>query len=358
MEVFTEYLLQNWALILVLLAFAIMLNVTVFLDQKMILRMYILIISVFLLSIIVFTEFYLTDINQHPEIRLVMMAIRYSATPLIVAMILYALVKRAHWAVFVPAALLIVFNVVSIFTGIVFSLDKDGNLVRGVLGYLPYIATGIYLFFLIFILIKQSNKHLAEIIPIAFLALSFISGLVFPLVIGKNYSRIFCTTIAVSLFVYYVFLILQLTKKDPLTGLLNRQAYYSMTSSNNKDITALLSIDMNGLKRINDNEGHLAGDKALVELSHCLTRATNSRQLAFRIGGDEFVIICYKTSEQEVKDLIERINTNVGTTKYSCSVGYSYVSDGSKTIDKMLTESDGMMYIEKSNHYKENNISK
>jgi hypothetical protein len=63
MEIITSYLLQNWGMILVLIAFIIMLQITVFLDRKTIFRMYILIGSVFLLSLIVFVEFYLADIK-------------------------------------------------------------------------------------------------------------------------------------------------------------------------------------------------------------------------------------------------------------------------------------------------------
>lgn len=54
---FSEYLMQNWSLMLVLSAFAIALHITVFLDKKTIRRLYVLIIGVFLLSIAVFVEF-------------------------------------------------------------------------------------------------------------------------------------------------------------------------------------------------------------------------------------------------------------------------------------------------------------
>ena len=89
------------------------------------------------------------------------------------------------------------------------------------------------------------------------------------------------------MFIYYVFSILQVTKKDPLTGLLNRQAYYSDISSEPEEITALVSIDMNGLKTINDNEGHEAGDKAIATVAECFIRAAKRKQTVYRIGGDE-----------------------------------------------------------------------
>lgn len=351
MDILKEYLIQNWALILVLLAFIIMLFITVFLNKKTIRRMYALIASVFILSIIVFFEFYLADINEYPNVRIVLVSIRYSSTPIIISLILLALVKRARWYVIIPALVLFIINFISIFTGIVVSIDSEGNLVRGVLGYLPYVVVGAYCAVLIYILIKQSNKQISEIIPIVFLAFSFFTGLIFPLIIGKDYSKIFCTTIAVALFVYYVFMILQLTKKDSLTGLLNRQAYYASITNNYKDITSVISIDMNGLKTINDTYGHLAGDEAIITVSNCLLKNVKFRQSVYRVGGDEFIIICKKTSEDELIRLIGNIKKTVSETKYSVSVGYSHSISQDKNIELMVKESDEMMYADKAAYY-------
>lgn len=357
MNVFTEYLIQNWILILILIAFAIMLTVTVFLPKKTVRRMYILIAAVFVLSIIVFIEFCLAEGNQYTMARATMIAIRYSATPIILALILLTLVKRARWYVLLPSFVLAIVNIVSIFTGIVFSINDAGDLLRGPLGYLPYIGVGLYSVVLIYILIKQSNKHMTEIVPISFLALAFASGLVLPFIMGKDYSKIFCPTIATALFVYYVFLILQLTKEDALTGLFNRQAYYSATEGGYKDITAVISIDMNGLKAINDNEGHVAGDEALLRLSLCFKRAVKPKQLVYRIGGDEFVILCRKTSEEELQRVIKNIRNYVAATKYSCSIGYSLIASG-KSIEDMIKESDEMMYLDKAKFYSESGIER
>lgn len=358
MDVLKEYILQNWALILVLMAFAIMLIITVFLDSRTIKRMYILISAVFALSIIVFFEFHLAEIDKLPDVRIVLTAIRYSSTPIIIALIIYALVKRTHWYILIPAIILTIINIISIFTGVVFSIDDDGTLKRGVLGYLPYIGVGGYSIVLIYVLVKQSSKQASEILPIVFLAFALLTGLIFPLIMGKDYSKIFCTTIAIALFVYYVFLILQLTKKDALTGLLNRQAYYALLKNNAKDITAIVSIDMNGLKKINDNEGHLAGDLAISTVANCFLDASKSRQSVFRLGGDEFVIICKKTSEEELKELVDSIKEIVSKTKYSVSIGYCYNNSQVKDLEEMVKISDQMMYADKAAYYEKLGIKK
>ena len=123
-----DYLVQNWALILVLLAFAIFLKATVLLDKTSIKRLYILIVSIFLLSVVVFLEFALDGQKEYNTIRTILMAVRYSATPVIVAMILFTLVKKVKWFIFIPAMILVVIDFISIFTGIVFSLDDAGAL--------------------------------------------------------------------------------------------------------------------------------------------------------------------------------------------------------------------------------------
>ena len=360
MDAFKQYLIQNCGLVLILLAFTIILQITVFLDKKTLRRMYILIAAVFALSIIVFIEFYLEGLGGYREARIVMMAIRYSAVPFIAGLIIYALVRNLpRWVrllVFAPATILLILDIISIFVPIVFGIDKDtGNFIRGPLGYLPFIIPGLYLATLIFLLARQAHKRAVEIIPIVFLALSFTLGVTLPFFLGKEFSALFCTIIAISLFVYFVFSILDLSKRDPLTGLLNRQAYYADVTRGRKGIVALISLDMNGLKALNDTYGHAAGDEALQALAECFNNAVARKQAVYRIGGDEFIIVCRKISEEEVKNLIETIASNVEGHTYGCAIGYAYDQAGDKEISAMVKEADAMMYGEKAKHYAKHN---
>ena len=353
----TEYVVQNWALLLVLLGFATSLISTVFLEKKIVIRMYALIAEVFFLSILVFIEFYLADHSSFQNIRTFLIAVRYSTTPFLIAQIIFTIIKKQKWFVFIPAILLAIVDFISIPTGIVFRLDETGTMRRGPLGLMPYVFVGLYCVMLLFFMIRHSSKQAVEIIPIVYFCFAFFAGIIMPFLIGKNYAQLFCVTIAISVFVYYVFLILQVTKRDPLTGLLNRQAYYSDISKEPGEISALVSIDMNGLKIINDTEGHTAGDKAISTISDCFLRAAKRRQPVYRVGGDEFVIVCRKISEDEVIGLTKRIHEYVDSTPYSCSVGYSFSDDGKKTVDELLSESDAKMYAEKQLYYKENKIT-
>ncbi len=99
------------------------------------------------------------------------------------------------------------------------------------------LITGVFL--LSITLIRRSNKKMMEIVPILFMSIALVSQLVFPFVFGSDFSKVFCPTLGVALFIYYVFEILQQTKKDSLTGLLNRNAFET-DIENNPDGVALL----------------------------------------------------------------------------------------------------------------------
>ena len=351
-EAFKEYIFQNWILLLILGAFIVVLLITSFSNRKTTIRYLLLLVSIFLLSIVVFAEFYLQPVVENKIARLILMAIRYSATPFVIALVIMVLVKRQKYFVFIPAILLLIIDIVSIFTGIVFGLNESYELVRGPLGFLPFILSGLYMVFLITLLVLRGNKRLVEIVPIVFLSIALASGVAFPFIFGSKFAQMFCTIIAVSLFIYYVFTILELAKKDALTGVLNREAYYIETRRDYRSITALISLDMNGLKTINDTYGHAAGDEALITLALCFTKAIRARQSVYRMGGDEFVIVCRKASKEDVLALIKRIEDYIAETDYTCSIGYSYHEEGTVKLDELLKESDKQMYSNKTDFYK------
>ena len=352
MEALKSYILQNWVLIMILGAFLIVLKFSPIMRKKRTRRMYFLIAFLFIVSVSVFVEFYIeANAKELITLRTYLMTFRFSATPFIMAYLMFALVRKQKCYVFIPAAVLFVLNFVSIFTGIVASVGENNTVVNGPLWLLPFIGAGAYFVYMILVLILQSNKRRMEIVPIIFLAISCSVGSAFPFIFGSQFSEIYCTTVGAGIFIYYVFLIIQLSNKDALTGVLNRQAFNAETSNDEKEITAMISIDTNELKATNDTYGHAAGDEELITLALCFIRACNARQSVYRIGGDEFVIVCRKTSEIELMKLVDRVEKHVAETKYTCSLGYSFRKDYSKDIPTLLKESDAMMYKNKTSYY-------
>ncbi|TAM78639.1 MAG: GGDEF domain-containing protein, partial [Chloroflexota bacterium] len=155
---------------------------------------------------------------------------------------------------------------------------------------------------------------------------------------------------------------LRLSLYDPLTRLYNRSYFYAVLereiqrASRTRRGFCLLMIDLDGLKQINDTEGHHAGDRVLREVSLVLRRGIRSIDAGARLGGDEFMIILPETELSGAVVLAEKLRTGVaalrvdvdGTTiRPSISVGVvSYPEDGD-TGDQLLVRADEAMYISK-----------
>ena len=81
-------------------------------------------------------------------------------------------------------------------------------------------------------------------------------------------------------------------------------------------------------------------------------KAVGVRQSVYRMGGDEFIVVCRKTSKEDVENIVRKIQESVAQTKYSCSIGYSYHEPGTIKLEDLLKESDKQMYSDKEGFYK------
>ena len=95
---------------------------------------------------------------------------------------------------------------------------------------------------------------------------------------------------------------------DEMTGLLNRRAYeediYEHNDTPSEDDFVYVSIDVNGLKVVNDTRGHMAGDELLIGACECMKKCLEPYGKLYRIGGDEFVAILY-TGKYKTKEILE-----------------------------------------------------
>ena len=157
---------------------------------------------------------------------------------------------------------------------------------------------------------------------------------------------------------------------DQLTGLANRhyfEDYFSrILLSHKRQVKklALLYIDLNDFKEVNDNLGHHVGDALLQEASVIISQAIRGDDLASRFGGDEFVVLLDQVgNEQDVKRVINRLTevfSNVEfidhyKIKLSASVGYAIYPDNGETFESMLKVADKNMYKHKRAQ-KNNNV--
>jgi len=137
---------------------------------------------------------------------------------------------------------------------------------------------------------------------------------------------------------------------DPLTGLLNRRALdtdlpqaLGAARRHRRSLTVVV-LDMDGLQAINDRDGHEAGDAALQELAVSLTSALRIGDNAFRIGGDEFVLLLPDLRPEDVGAVIDRIVVSARGTFTWGSAGMSAdVTDTSVTPASLVALADRRM---------------
>jgi diguanylate cyclase (GGDEF)-like protein len=111
---------------------------------------------------------------------------------------------------------------------------------------------------------------------------------------------------------------------DPLTGLLNRRALdEQLASMKDSDVYALLLIDIDKFKAVNDDLGHAAGDVVLAQVATALRSSLRDRDAAYRFGGEEFLIVVRNASCEEGARVGERVREHI-----SDSFSAAPVSDG------------------------------
>ncbi len=140
---------------------------------------------------------------------------------------------------------------------------------------------------------------------------------------------------------------------DALTGLYNRNKFIedceSMPEENKKNL-GVLYMDLNGLKQINDVDGHDEGDEALKVMSEALVKAFGLER-SYRVGGDEFVAICQKMSEESFLTRVNDLKKILGEMEYSSAIGYHY-SKEECDIDELVRMADEKMYLDKKYFYR------
>ncbi len=156
---------------------------------------------------------------------------------------------------------------------------------------------------------------------------------------------------------------------DPLTGLLNRSVLTNLLTSGEPihEPIALVSLDLDGFKEINDTFGHAAGDHVLQTVAKRMTEAMRPGDEVLRMGGDEFLIIAPGVNRSEVAQLTERLLRHIerpiswtgdddGTRplEVSASAGIAFTGETasestqvSTSIDQALSSSDEAMYLAK-----------
>ena len=149
-----------------------------------------------------------------------------------------------------------------------------------------------------------------------------------------------------------------LAVSDPLTGLANYRRLLDVLENETERTNrtgrsfAVLLLDLDGLKKINDNYGHLVGSRAICRLADVLRIHCRAVDTAARYGGDEFALVLPETQEEEARRVANRIAEVLASDEekpaLSVSIGVSIYRGDGERIEKLLSEADRDLYAEKA----------
>lgn len=149
-----------------------------------------------------------------------------------------------------------------------------------------------------------------------------------------------------------------LAVSDALTGLANYRRLLDVLENETERTNrtgrsfAVLLLDLDGLKKINDNYGHLVGSRAICRLADVLRIHCRAVDTAARYGGDEFALVLPETLEDEARRVANRIREVLANDEekpsFSASIGISVYRGDGERIEKLLSDADRDLYAEKA----------
>jgi diguanylate cyclase (GGDEF)-like protein len=255
-----------------------------------------------------------------------------------------------------PLYLNAVICILSFNTGLVFLVDAQSQYTRGNLFLLPTIVSMFYYVLFLIDVTKNSTEYkLGDkkvIISIFFLP---VIGIIIQMLFKDLLLIWSCTSI--SLLLFYIFLLEIQFRYDVQTKIKNRASFedemQQYTNGNNN--ATIVIFDINDLKITNDRYGHKYGDELIFEAASIIKESFIDIGIPYRIGGDEFCVICKEGSKKMVDealtkfdDLLMDLNEN-REIKLTLAYGHAfYNKNGIKSIYSIFSEADKAMYTNKT----------
>ena len=341
-----KYIIDDFLIIVLVLGFLVLLFNNLKVDKKISSKIKILLLTITVVTISNILEVYYSTMDVFNYQRMIFSFICYSLRPVVVIIFISLLSDNKILKYFYGLSVVntLIYST-CFFTDIAFGFSSDNHFYGGPFRFSTHVVCIIYLIVLIYLIIKKHNNQAWN----KTIMLSFVTIItcIAAFLDFQVQSNLFDQTVLVCILLYYLFLYMEFNKIDALTNTFNRQSFYIDIDKYKTKITSVISIDMNNLKIINDTYGHLEGDNALISLSDVLLNSDKNKARIYRVGGDEFVILCIDAKEEKVVSIINKIKKDMKNTNYSCSIGYEMIKDYNKIYDSYKL-ADEKMYKEKA----------
>jgi len=271
--------------------------------------------------------------------------------PIVLLAIFDGISLKKHLYLLLPTVLNIVAVVLSPLFGLIFYVDISNHYERGSIFALFVAVYIINIIILVIGTLRMCRKFLYPIkSKIIALSLFTVAGTCIQLLVPSVYTSWHCVTL--SLFLYYILLSEFDGSFDTLTNLYNRAAFENAVKKlKGRKMFCIVVMDIDDFKKLNDTFGHDYGDIVLKRVAEIIQNSFDNECTCYRIGGDEFCIVCRdakrKTVEKQLKCLTDNLTRERANDRRLPTVayGYSFFQSG-KNSDflKQLKEADDQMY--------------
>lgn len=293
-----------------------------------------------------------------------MNAINYALAPLLpyfIVLMNRKCWKRVEQIGMIPAVFIILMALTSQQTKFLFYIDENNHYNRGSLFML---SLGVCLLYFLMLVITSFREYrdadTKEKIYLLAILIWALGGVLLQVLISETSAM--WTTTGIALILYYMFELELSNKYDVLTGVRNRRAFDRHKDKLLSDSHySLVVFDINGLKPVNDNMGHEEGDKLIMGVANILANTFYGIGKIYRIGGDEFCIICHEKNEEKAEKALTELEQNIakanknGNNKFTISVSYGMEIHGSedrREYHEVFNTADDKMYKMKQDFYK------
>ncbi|MBP5222307.1 MAG: GGDEF domain-containing protein [Lachnospiraceae bacterium] len=253
---------------------------------------------------------------------------------------------RTKFLISIPAIFNLLITMTAFFSHLVFWFDEQGQMARGPMGFTPHLISLSYAFLLFGygIYILRYGRWQESIIVSVTTVLAAVATLC-ELFFGMQ--GVLFGVIAMDVTFYYLYFHTQNFKMDIMTGTLNRLSFYADSSKlDGRDDVTVFSIDLNGLKQINDTNGHAAGDKAICEVAQLIKRYLPRGCRLYRTGGDEFVVIGKGSAQKRIEEMERGLQEARGNFPYEFAMGKAQL-EKDETFEEAYSRADKAMYVNK-----------
>ncbi len=144
-----------------------------------------------------------------------------------------------------------------------------------------------------------------------------------------------------------------LSYHDQLTGAYNRHAMNEQYGELSMDSVGVIYCDISGLKEVNDNQGHEAGDRLICHCCGLICQGDKDCKV-YRAGGDEFVAVYADCGKEEFQNKVYQLRQKIKEDQCHMAVGYAWSDQKPLELEKLIAQADQVMYQDKRKYYRIN----